>query len=187
MTPPPPASPSFDIRTELAGDIDEIASVVGAAFSLAEHSAPPTRIGGPPGEVDLLAWLRDDDGWLPDLSLVATSGDQIVGHVVATRAYVDGAPALGLGPLSVRPDHQRAGVGGRLVRELLDRAERAGDTLVALLGDPAYYGRFGFVPAQERGVESPDPAWGDYFQARALGTGEHPAGRFVYAAPFSRL
>lgn len=191
MTSSPSASPSIDIRTELAGDVDEIASVVGAAFSLAEHSAPPTRIGGPPGEVDLLAWLRDDDGWLPDLSLVATSGDevvgQVVGHVVATRAYVDGEPALGLGPLSVRPDHQREGVGGALVRELLSRAEQGGETLVALLGDPAYYGRFGFVAASECGIASPDPAWGDYFQARALGTGTHPVGRFVYAEPFSRL
>ncbi|WP_182375971.1 N-acetyltransferase [Nocardioides sp. WS12] len=187
MTPADPAPTSFEIRRELASDVDEIASVVAAAFSLAEHSAPPTRPGGPPGEVDLLTWLRDDDGWLPGFSLVATSGDQIVGHVVATRAHVDGAPALGLGPLSVRPDHQRAGVGGMLVRDLLARAEAAGDTLVALLGDPAYYARFGFVPARERGVTSPDPAWGDYFQVRALGVGEHPVGQFAYAEPFNRL
>ena len=74
-----------------------------------------------------------------------------------------------------------------LVRDLLLRAEAAGETLVALLGDPAYYGRFGFVPARERGVESPDPAWGDHFQARALGTGDHPIGHFAYAEPFNRL
>lgn len=74
-----------------------------------------------------------------------------------------------------------------LVQDLLTRAERAGETLVARLGDPAYYRKFGFVPAQERGVESPDPAWGDYFQALRLGTGDHPVGRFAYAEPFSRL
>lgn len=176
----------FDIRQELAGDVDEISSVVASAFSLAAHSAPPTRPGGPPGEVDLLGWLRDDAGWLPGLSLVATSGDEVIGHVVATRAYVEAAPALGMGPLSVRPDLQRAGVGGALVREVLARAETAGETLVALVGDPAYYRRFGFVPARELGVEAPDPAWGDYFQARALADG-HPVGRFVFAEPFSRL
>lgn len=182
-----PASTPVDIRPELANDVEEIASVVAAAFVLAEHSAPPTSPGGPPGEVDLLTWLRSDDGWLPDLSLVATSGDRVVGHVVATRAHVDGVPVLGLGPLAVRPDRQGEGIGAMLVRELLLRAEAAGESLVALLGDPAYYRRFGFVPARERGVESPDPAWGDYFQARALGSGGHPVGQFAYADPFNRL
>lgn len=186
MTDHPPAD-SVAIRPGSADDIDAIDAVVAAAFLRAEHSAPPTRPGGPPGEVDLLNWLRDDAGWLPDFSLVATSGDEIVGHVVATRAHIDGAPALGIGPLSVHPDHQRHGVGGMLMRELLLRAEAAGETLVALLGDPAYYARFGFVPARDRDVESPEPAWGDYFQARALGAGDHPEGRFAYAEPFDRL
>lgn len=187
MTSSPPASTSFDILCERPHDIDEIASVVAAAFVIADHSAPPTRMGGPPGEVDLLTWLRGDAGWLPEFSLIATSRDQIIGHVVATRAHVDGAPALGLGPLSVRPDRQREGVGGTLVRDLVLRAEAAGETLIALLGDPAYYGKFGFVPAREHGVESPDPAWGDYFQAQTLGTGDHPVGHFTYAEPFNRL
>ena len=187
MPPSHPGPAPVAIRQEHASDIDEIGSVVAAAFSLAEHSAPPTRIGGPPGEVDLLAALRHDASWLPDLSLVATADGQVIGHVVCTRAHVDGVPALGLGPLSVRPDRQREGIGGALVRDLLVRAEKADESLVALLGDPAYYQRSGFVPARELGVESPDPAWGDYFQARFLGTGDHPAGRFVYAEPFNRL
>ncbi|KRF21033.1 hypothetical protein ASG90_01045 [Nocardioides sp. Soil797] len=72
-----------------------------------------------------------------------------------------------------------------LVRELLLRAEATGETLVALLGDTAYYGSFGFVAARELGVESPDSEWGDYFQARA--TGDHPVGQFAYAEPFNRL
>lgn len=71
--------------------------------------------------------------------------------------------------------------------EALTRAESLGESVVALLGEPAYYRRFGFVPAQELGIDSPDPAWGDYFQARALGGGSHPVGRFVYAEPFSRV
>lgn len=187
MTASKPVPAPISIRRELSDDIEQISSVVAAAFSLAAHSAPPTRPGGPPGEVDLLLWLRADAGWLADLSLVASADDEVVGHVVCTRAYVDEAPALGLGPLSVRPDHQRAGVGDALVREVLSRAEQAGETLVALLGEPAYYRRFGFGPARELGVESPDPAWGDYFQARALGERHHPVGRFAYAEPFSRL
>ena len=179
--------PPIRIRIEAPGDVEEISSLVGAAFSLAAHSAPPVRAGGPPGEVDLLGWLREDEGWLPDLSLVAVSDGHIVGQVVCTRALVDDAPALALGPLSVHPELQGQGVGAALVRDVLARAENAGETLVALVGDPAYYGRFGFVPAKELGLVSPDTGYGDFFQARSLGPGEHPRGRFQFAAPFARL
>jgi putative acetyltransferase len=177
----------IDIRPEAAGDVEEISSVIEAAFSRVEHSAPPVTAGGPPGEVDLVAWLREDEGWLPHLSLVAVWDGRVVGHVVCTRAQVDGAAALGLGPLSVHPEFQGQGVGHALMREVLARAEKAGETLVALVGDPAYYGRFGFVPARELGVSSPDPGYGDAFQARTLGPGDHPRGHFRYAKPFERL
>ena len=179
--------PALRIRTEAPEDVEEIASVVGEAFSGAPHSAPPVRPGGPPGEVDLLAWLREDEGWLPHLSLVAELDGALVGHVVCTRALVDDAPALGLGPLSVRPEVQGKGVGTALVRAVLTRSEEAGETLVALVGEPAYYRRFGFVPATELGVVPPDAEYGEYFQARALGPGRPPQGRFQYAAPFARL
>ena len=175
------------IRPETPADAVAIGEVVGAAFAGAEHSAPPVHEGGPPGEVTLLEWLREDEGWLPRLSLVAESDGRIVGHVVCTRGSVDGVPALGLGPLSVHPDRQREGIGGLLVREVLARAEVDGEPLVALLGDPAYYARFGFVPSTRCGIEPPEAEYGDYFQVRALGAGPHPRGRFAYAAPFSRL
>lgn len=175
------------IRPEAPGDVEEIGSLVGAAFAGAAHSAPPVRAGGPPGEVDLLEWLREDEGWLPGLSLVAESFGHMVGHVVCTRALVDEAPALALGPLSVHPELQGRGVGTALMHEVLARAEKAGETVVALVGDPAYYRWFGFVPATELGLVSPDDAYGDYFLARSLGPGEHPRGRFRFAAPFSRL
>jgi len=175
------------IRPETPADAVAIGEVVGAAFAGAEHSAPPVHEGGPPGEVTLLEWLREDEGWLPRLSLVAESDGRIVGHVVCTRGSVDGVPALGLGPLSVHPDRQREGIGGLLVREVLARAEEYGEPLVALLGDPAYYARFGFVPSTRCGIEPPEAEYGDYFQVRALGAGPHPRGRFAYAAPFSRL
>lgn len=96
-------------------------------------------------------------------------------------------PALGLGPLSVHPELQGHGVGTALVQELLARAEEVGETLVALVGEPAYYRRFGFVPAKAMGLIPPDPGYGDSFLARRLGDGEHPQGRFQYAASFDRV
>lgn len=175
------------IRPETSADAVAVGEVVGAAFAGAAHSAPPVHEGGPPGEVTLVEWLREDEGWLPHLALVAVVDERVVGHVVCTRGSVAGVPALGLGPLSVLPDRQRGGIGGALVREVLARAEEHGEPLVALLGDPAYYARFGFVASTQCGIEPPEAAYGDYFQVRTLGSGPHPRGRFAYAAPFSRL
>ncbi|MFS3130822.1 GNAT family N-acetyltransferase [Nocardioides sp. Bht2] len=180
-------TPTVEIRSEQPVDVAAIAAVTGAAFAGAEHSAPPVRPGGPPGEVDLVEWLRADEGWIPELSLVAVLHDQVVGHVLCTRGLVDDAPALGLGPVSVRPDLQGRGIGDALIREVLARAAERGESLVALVGEPAYYGRFGFVPARTLGVEAPDPSYGEFFQALRLGPGPHPQGTFRYAAPFDRL
>ncbi|MGY1724677.1 hypothetical protein [Blastococcus sp. SYSU DS0533] len=65
-------------------------------------------------------------------------------------------------------------------------AEATGERVVALLGAPAYYRRFGFRPSTELGVSPPEPAWGGHFQARRL-AGPLVAGTFRYAAPFERL
>jgi putative acetyltransferase len=164
------------VRRERPGD--PVAEVHGAAFRREGND--------PPVEVALLERLRSDAGWLPHLSLSATVGGEVAGHVVVTRAWVGGAPALGLGPIGVLPAYQRRGLGTALMHAVLGAAEARDETLVGLLGDPAYYGRFGFVPAVDLGVESPDPAWGGYFQARVLGD-PAPRGRFRYAAPFDEL
>jgi putative acetyltransferase len=110
----------------------------------------------------------------------------VAGHVVCTRGDVDGAPALGLGPISVSPRLQRAGIGSALMHAVLAAAEARDEPLVCLLGDPAYYARFGFVAASALGIAAPDPTWGAYFQARALGPAP-PQGTFAYAAPFAAL
>lgn len=179
------------IRAELPGDVDAIREVTAAAFRTAPHAAPPVEPGGPPGEAPLVDWLRADEGWIPELSLVAVeetgAGERVVGHAMATRGYVDAAPALAIGPVSVDPARQRTGIGSALVRALLERSADRGEPLVVLLGDPGYYGRFGFRPAIELGVAAPEPAWGGHFQAVALAGRAVPTGTFRYAAPFERL
>ncbi|MGH3926266.1 MAG: GNAT family N-acetyltransferase, partial [Pseudonocardiaceae bacterium] len=98
------------VRREQPGDVETIRGIVAAAF------ARPDGSGRVPVEVTLLDGLRVDEGWLPLLSLVAEpAGGEVVGHVVCTRGTVDGSPALGLGPLAVRPDWQRRGVGKALM------------------------------------------------------------------------
>jgi putative acetyltransferase len=166
-----------EIRREGPGDVGSIRDVHRAAFA---------RNGDDPVEAALVDMLRADPGWLPHLSLVAVVGGQVAGHVVATRAGVDGAPALGVAPLGVRPELQGRGVGTALMYALLGAALARDETLVALLGEPEFYGRFGFVAAAEIGVRAPNPAWGPYFQALAL-VGSAPSGTFRYAEPIESL
>ncbi|MCO8270425.1 N-acetyltransferase [Actinoplanes sp. TRM 88003] len=175
------------IRRELPDDAEAIRAVTAAAFRGIEHSAPPVEPGGDPGEATLVSWLRADGGWIPQLSLVAVEDNRVIGHVLATRAHVDGRPALGLGPVSVDPQRQRAGVGTALMHAVLGAADALGESLIALVGEPAFYGRFGFAPASPLGITAPDPSWGDYFQVRTLTQYDGRTGRFTYAAPFDRL
>ncbi|XVQ83186.1 GNAT family N-acetyltransferase [Microbispora siamensis] len=175
------------IRRENPGDVEAVRAVVAAAFAPYEAARNPDRPDGLPVEVRLLDELRTDPGWLPELSLVAPAPDGgIAGHVVCTRAHVGTVPALGLGPLAVHPAHQRQGVGSALVHAVLGAAEALGEPLVALLGSPAYYARFGFEHSETYGVTAPDPGWGEFFQVRVF---ERPApppgGLFAYAKPFS--
>jgi putative acetyltransferase len=142
----------------------------------------------PGGEYQLVDQLRLDEGWIPALSLVATVSDEVVGHVVCTRASVGGARALGLGPLSVEPSHQRSGVGKALVHTVLGAADALDEPLVVLLGDPKYYSRFGFRLAAEYGITPPVAEWAPHFQARPLSAHTSALrGAFRYAEPFERL
>jgi putative acetyltransferase len=167
------------VRRERPGDVPAVRAVVAAAFPVPEGAAAPVEVG-------LLDRLRADAGWLPAFSLVAVVDDEVVGHVVATRGQVGEHPALGLGPIAVGPDHQGRGVGTALVHAVVGAAEARDEVLVALLGEPGFYARVGFRPAAELGVDAPDPAWGGYFQARAL-VDDPPRGPFRYATPFDEL
>jgi putative acetyltransferase len=88
----------------------------------------------------------------------------------------------------VLPDHQGSGVGAALMHAVLGAADACDEPLVGLVGEPAYYRRFGFAPGADRGIDAPDPDWGDYFQVRALSAYTPDLrGRFRYAPPFDAL
>jgi putative acetyltransferase len=107
--------------------------------------------------------------------------------VLCTRGHVGPAPVLGLGPLAVWPDRQRHGVGSALVHAVLGAADALGEPLVALLGDPGYYRRFGFELSSGYEITPPEPQWQPYFQVRVL-SGYQPGlrGLFTYPEPFDR-
>lgn len=174
------------LRSERPGDRAEILDLTARAFSVSPVTGEPVE--GTPVEVGLLRELFECSGYIPELSIVAEIGGEIVGHAISTRAWIDGLPVLGLGPIGVLPTFQRRGVGTALMRETTARATALGERGIALLGSTAYYPRFGYVPASSLGVEPPEAAWGAHFQLLPLP--EWPdgvRGTFRYAEPFNKL
>jgi predicted N-acetyltransferase YhbS len=101
------------------------------------------------------------------LSLVAEIDGRIVGHIAFSPAYpADGSRGwFALGPVSVVPECQRSGIGSALVERGLDELTRTGAAGCILVGNPAYYGRFGFALAPD--LAPPDQPVA-FFQAKLL-------------------
>ena len=174
------------LRDEKPEDRDALLALTAEAFAISPSTGLPVE--GPPIEVAVLRALFACPEYIPSQSIVAELGGDIVGHVISTRGWVGELELLGLGPISVHPHFQRQGIGSALMRESARRAEAAGEPGIALLGNPAYYGRFGYAPARQFGVEPPEQAWGDHFQLLPL---EHwpdgAKGTFRYAGPLAGL
>ena len=112
--------------------------------------------GAESGEAGLVDALRAEGSHVPALCLVAADGDDVVGHIVFSRARLaSGHEVLALAPMAVLPDRQRMSIGSQLVRAALERAAATDHALVVVLGHPAYYPRFGFEPAADYGVLAP--------------------------------
>ena len=120
------------------------------------------------------------------ISLLAVKDGEPVGHLALSPIRIDGRPSswLGMGPVAVRPAVQRQGIGTALIREALQmaEAERAGGVVV--LGEPSFYGRFGFTPASQLGLACTYPAPADAFMALQLKAAP-PAGVVHYARAFA--
>ena len=146
------------IRPERAADHAQIRDVVAAAF-------------GSQVEADLVDRIRASPEFVPEMALVAERtergdgdvGGQIIGHVMISGAVIRHSEGerriVMLAPLAVAVSDQGRGVGGELVRAATAIAERLGEPLVVLEGSPQYYPRFGFEPAQRRGLVVPLPDW----------------------------
>lgn len=152
------------IRPQFPGDAVAVANVHRAAF-------------GRDVEPDLASRLLREGDVLPSSRVLVLDGD-VVGSAVASRAWVGEREVVALGPVGVLPPYQRRGIGSTLVRAVLAAASDA--PLVALLGSPGYYSRFGFV-ADSR-VTPPKPEWGEHFQVFRYDA--EVEGAFRYARAF---
>ncbi|MFC7048951.1 GNAT family N-acetyltransferase [Emcibacter nanhaiensis] len=123
------------IRKETPDDIDRIGFVIEAAFKTARVSSGT--------EAQIVERLRAADALM--LSLVAEQDGTIVGHLAVSATVIGDEENWALiGPVAVLPEVQLQGIGSALMNEALQQLRTAGMAGVALVGNPAYYGRFGF-------------------------------------------
>jgi putative acetyltransferase len=124
------------------------------------------------------------------LSLAATHDGRLIGHAAFTRCAISGRnskPTL-LGPLVVSPEMQNRGIGSALVREGLRLLTMKGVNQVHVLGDPDFYGRFGFTA--DKSVTPPFPvprSWNNAWQSLPLiGDCEPLRGKLSVPRPWRR-
>lgn len=159
------------IRPEQPEDIPAVHRVHEAAFPNAEAA-------------ELVDRLRT--GGKAAVSLVAHDENEIIGHILFTPVTFDppaSVLAMGLAPMAVLPGHEKHGVGRRLVQNGLAECHARGACLVVVLGDPPYYGRFGFERASRHGLRNEYGAE-EEFMVFLLDARAHPTpGTLVKYAP----
>lgn len=163
------------IREERKGDHDAVRLVITEAFKYHPHSNQREHF--------LVDALRDAGALT--VALVAEEDGEIVGHIAFSPIQIEGRfqDWYGLGPVAVHPDRQGAGIGQTLVREGLWRLANLHAAGCVLLGEPAYYGRFGFAMHPQLRLEGVSS---EYFMALAFGN-TLPSGAVMYHGAFSEV
>lgn len=161
------------IRPEQPADIASITSVIEQAFRHAPHTDHTEQY-------IVLALRRA--GAL-SVSPVAQRAGQVVGHVAFSPVSISDGSAhwYGLGPVSVLPELQGQGIGSALVREGLAALRTLGAQGCVVLGEPAYYGRFGFRGGQGLFLGGVPP---EYFQSLSFGA-QTAGGEVTYHEAFN--
>ena len=172
------ASPLVLVRREAPADFSAVETLLERAF-------------GRPDEASLVRRIRDADPRV--ISLVATTGDQIVGHIlfspVSIEAHHHHTLLMGLGPMAVEPPQQRQGIGSALAREGLEASRAAGASLVFVLGHAQYYPRFGFQPAAPYGFHYKTSEFDPHFMLIELvpGAASSRGGMVSYMPEFDQM
>lgn len=147
---------ALTIRPETATAVPSIRSLIQTAFADTEHSD---------GTEHLIVDRLRENGNL-SVSLVAVRDDQIIGHVSASPVSVDGW--FGIAPLAVTAEEREQGVGKQLMEAVIDRLRTGGADVAVLLGEPAYYGRFGFAHIPGITMEGLPDDFAAFFQTLPL-------------------
>ncbi len=135
------------IRQEIPDDFNAVFEVNKLAF-------------GQDNEAKLVKLLRQSNAFVPELSLVATVDNKIIGHILFSKIIIvddnhNEFESLALAPMAVIPEFQQKGIGGQLIRSGLDKAKELQYKSVIVLGHEHYYPKFGFVPADKWNIKTP--------------------------------
>lgn len=154
------------IRPAQAGDYSQIYSLVQTAFATAKVSDGT--------EQDFVLELRRRDTYRPELELVAEENGWIIGHILLSDLPIPGAPeglrGIMVAPLCVRLENRNRGLGGQLLQEGGRRAAELGYNALFLVGDPDYYGWYGFQNAVSLGFQNASGVPDRFLLARSLST-----------------
>ncbi|MGD9864868.1 MAG: GNAT family N-acetyltransferase [Pseudodonghicola sp.] len=163
----------MDIRDEGPQDHEIIGQITTAAFAPMAYSSGT--------EAAIITTLRQTGALT--LSLVAVEEGTVIGHVAFSPVTIGGADVgwYGLGPVSVRPDRQGRGIGSALIRAGLARLRQIGAGGCVLVGNPAYYRRFGFGPLPGLRFSS---APAENFMALRLTDADAPQGEVAFHPGF---
>ncbi len=155
---------NIDIRQETEKDYKISEFVVERAFKDEKYSDHKEHF--------LVAKLRKSDGFIPELSLVAVLGEEIIAHIMLTKIFIENGEkkyeSLALAPVSVLPEYQNKGIGSKIIIESLRIAKEIGFKSVIVLGHDKYYPKFGFKPASIWGIKAPFDVSDEFFMALEL-------------------
>ena len=141
------------LRIEQSSDYHETENITREAFW--NHYSPGCD------EHYLLHIMRNHPKFVPELDIVAEHNNKIVGNDVCLKSFImadDGNQyeVLRHGPISVLPEYQQQGIGGRMIALTKKLASEMGFRAILLCGDPDYYLRQGFIPAETLGIRTED-------------------------------
>lgn len=170
------------IRREKHGDFREVFELNHIAF-------------GQDNEAKLVDALRINQiAFVPELSIVATDNNKIVGHILFSKISIKDDKgnlneSLGLAPMAVRPEYQKCGIGGQLIRKGFEVAKELGFKSVIVLGHEHYYPKFGFQPADKWKIKAPFDVPSNVFMAIELATDglKNISGTVVYPKEFETV
>jgi len=150
---------NISIRPEHSADIDEIYDLNKLVF-------------GQENEARLVDHVRQGPNFIPQLSLVAFSDDNLIGYILFSQITVTNGDfrhhSLGITSMVVHPDYQKRGVGAKLITFGLQQATVLGYTDVLVLGHEYYFPKFGFLPAARWNIRPPFDVPTEVFMAMEL-------------------
>ena len=171
------------IKTINIEDYKEVAELIRESFSQSEH--------GYGNEAELVDKIRNEEGYIKDLEIVAFEDGKITGHGLLSEVSIvnqsQSFKGLVLAPLDVLPAYQGKGIGAAILLELEKRAKILDYSFISILGHESYYPRFGYVPASQYQIQAPFEVPNENFMIKELIDGrlEGKSGVIQYSEAFN--